>query len=262
MELLISVAPNGARKSKKEFPNLPITPQELAFEAQACYQAGARLFHLHVRDDKGGHSLDPDRYREAIKEVKNTVPSDMIIQATTEAVGKYTSAEQMAVVRDLKPEAVSMGIRELVPDDAGKAAAKPFFEWVFQQPMHVQFICYSPKDLEWLDHLCQEGVVPFQSRYFILFVLGDKTGRAGTPAELYPFLEAKNKLRIAFDWAVCAFGEKELDCMLEAVKNGGHVRIGFENNHLMADGTRAPNNAALIKQFANALSKTYNNIAK
>ena len=29
---------------------------------------------------------------------------------------------------------------------------------------------------------------------------------------------------------------------------GGHVRVGFENNMFLADGSIAPDNAALVKQ--------------
>ena len=35
--------------------------------------------------------------------------------------------------------------------------------------------------------------------------------------------------------------------MLEAIRLGGHCRVGFENNLLMSDGTLATDNAALVK---------------
>ncbi len=45
--------------------------------------------------------------------------------------------------------------------------------------------------------------------------------------------------------------------MIEAVKLGGHVRIGFENNMHLLDGSIAQNNAELVKQFKN-LSLIFN----
>jgi len=36
-----------------------------------------------------------------------------------------------------------------------------------------------------------------------------------------------------------------------AMARGGHCRVGFENNMLMPDGSRAPNNEALVKVVAN-----------
>ncbi|MFC3119632.1 3-keto-5-aminohexanoate cleavage protein [Jhaorihella thermophila] len=32
------------------------------------------------------------------------------------------------------------------------------------------------------------------------------------------------------DWTVCAFGPAEHACLLQALRLGGNVRIGFENN--------------------------------
>lgn len=243
----ISVAPNGARKTQADLPQIPITPEELAEEAWRCAEAGAHLFHLHVRDDNQKHSLDPQRYQAALKAIRDKVGNRLILQVTTEAVGMYTPAEQMATVKALVPEAVSMGIRELVPDEASKSEAQAFFTWLGQQPTQVQFICYSADDLQYLNDVYQEGIIPKPS--FVLFVLGTKTGVWGKPENLHPFLDKLKTLPFTFDWAVCAFGGDELACMLEAVKHGGHVRIGFENNHLLADGTVAPHNAALIEQF-------------
>lgn len=61
--LVIAVAPNGARKTKKDHPALPIEPRELAIEAASCIEKGAAMIHLHVRDASGGHSLDAGGYQ-------------------------------------------------------------------------------------------------------------------------------------------------------------------------------------------------------
>jgi 3-keto-5-aminohexanoate cleavage enzyme len=46
---------------------------------------------------------------------------------------------------------------------------------------------------------------------------------------------------------------------------GGHVRIGFENNIVMADGSIAPNYVALVRQFtsdSNVLARSPANAAE
>ena len=116
--LIIAVAPNGARKTKADHPALPITPEELAETAARCLDAGASMIHLHVRDDDQKHSLDVSAYRAAIAAIRARVGGELIIQVTTEAVGIYTPAQQMAMVQELEPEAVSLAVRELCPDDA------------------------------------------------------------------------------------------------------------------------------------------------
>ena len=49
---------------------------------------------------------------------------------------------------------------------------------------------------------------------------------------------------------ICAFGENEFAAAKLAANLGGHIRIGFENNSVLADGSDAEDNAALIKQIA------------
>jgi len=46
------------------------------------------------------------------------------------------------------------------------------------------------------------------------------------------------------------FGPREAACALTAAALGGHVRVGFENNLLLPDGTVAPDNAALVRNAA------------
>ena len=51
-------------------------------------------------------------------------------------------------------------------------------------------------------------------------------------------------------WSICAFGHREFDVMTDAIANGGHCRVGFENNLYLKDGSLAPSNADLVRQLA------------
>ena len=83
------VAPNGARKTKEDHPNLPITISEIVKEAVNCFNEGANAIHAHVRDKKGDHCLDAGIYRELLSELDIKVP-ELPVQITTEAVGKFS----------------------------------------------------------------------------------------------------------------------------------------------------------------------------
>ena len=58
----LMVAPNGARKVKKDHPEVPLTIKETVEVAKNCFDAGAKAIHLHVRNDKGEHVLDAGLY--------------------------------------------------------------------------------------------------------------------------------------------------------------------------------------------------------
>ena len=118
----IMVAPNGARRTKADHPNLPMAAEEIAASAAACFAAGAGAIHLHVRDAEGRHVLDASLYREVIRLIIMAVP-DMMVQVTTEAVGLYTPAQQMALVRDLKPGDVVEYDTEILQKSAVKCNA-------------------------------------------------------------------------------------------------------------------------------------------
>ena len=245
--VILTVAPNGARKTKADHPALPMTPQEIASCAAACAEAGAAMIHLHVRDRDGRHTLDAETYRAAIAAVRGALGEGIVIQVTSESVGLYGPEEQMAMVRELRPEAVSLAVRELVPDAARETTAAAFFAWMRDESLLPQFIVYDAEDLARLDDLTARGIVP-PGRHFVLFVLGRYTpGQRSQPADLLPFLNANAAGR---PWALCAFGPREAACAAAAAAFGGHARVGFENNLYMPDGSIAPDNAALIATAA------------
>jgi uncharacterized protein (DUF849 family) len=245
--LVVTVAPNGARRTKADHPNLPITPAEIAREAASCADAGATVMHVHVRDADGRHSLDPDLYRAATLAVRAAAGARIVIQITTEAVGRYGPAEQMRVVRELRPEAVSLGLAELIPDDDAEEDAAGFLRWLQRERIAPQFILYSPQQVARFHELRERGVIP-QRRPFALLVLGRYAGQIeARPQDILPFLAAHDA---DCPWALCAFGRRESACVLTAAGLGGHARVGFENNLWLANGLLAASNAELVEQVA------------
>jgi 3-keto-5-aminohexanoate cleavage enzyme len=125
--VVVAVAPNGGRRTKADHPALPITADELARAAAQCLEHGASMVHLHVRDAEGKHCLNVDAYRSAIARICRAVGDRLVIQITSEALGRYSPAEQRAVVLETNPEAVSLALRELAPE---KADEKDFGEFL------------------------------------------------------------------------------------------------------------------------------------
>ena len=155
----LMVAPNGARKTKKDHPNLPITISEIVEEADNCFKCGANAIHAHVRDKNGNHTLDIGLYSELIKELKIKVP-DLPVQLTTEAVGKYSPSEQFDVVRKLSPESASVAFVEMLPDIKDYKLAKNFYEFSIDNNIQVQHILYSVKDLRLFIQAIKSKIIP------------------------------------------------------------------------------------------------------
>jgi len=245
--LILTVAPNGAYKQAHQHAALPLTPETLAVTARACLDAGAAMLHLHVRRPDGQHSLEIDDYRQALAAVRRAVGQEMVVQVTTEAAGVYRPAHQMALVQSLRPEAVSVGLRELRQPEVDEVTLAGFFADLLRNGTMTQVILYNEDDVADWNDLRQRGVVP-EGPWFLLFVLGRYTlGQTSTATDLLPFLQRWDG---AHPWAICAFGAAEHRCAMAAAALGGHARVGFENNLQLIDGRTAPDNAALVRQLA------------
>jgi len=245
--LILTVAPNGAYKQAADHPALPLTPEALGHEARRCRDAGAAMLHLHIRDAQGRHSLDVEGYREALRCVRAAVGDTMVLQVTSEAAGRYRPQEQTAMVRALRPEAVSVGLREIDQPELGDGGLAAFFADLARHGVMTQVILYDAADLRRWQALRSAGTVP-DAAWFLLFVLGRYSlTQTSSPHDLLPFLHAH---RGPEPWAMCAFGDAEHACAAAAASLGGHVRVGFENNLRLKDGRLAPGNAALVAQAA------------
>jgi uncharacterized protein (DUF849 family) len=242
----LMVAPNGARRTKADHPALPMTVPEIVQTAQDCAAAGADGLHLHLRDDAGHHVLDAGLYREALGELRGTVPQ-MALQITTEAAGSYAAPHQRAVALESGAGLVSIAPREMV-QDTEDAVARAFYLECHSRDISVQHILYDVADFDLLarvlpdELLCDPGLQ-------LIFVLGRYSkDQDSAPDDLTPFLARKEAMGLTPDWAVCAFGRGETDCLCEAHRRGGKLRVGFENALWHADGRLAQDNADRVRQ--------------
>ncbi|MGR5238888.1 3-keto-5-aminohexanoate cleavage protein [Vibrio alfacsensis] len=254
--MAIIVAPNGARKTKQEHPNLPMTSEEMVTEAIACQSAGAAMIHLHARDAEGNHSLEIEDNLNVYHAVKHAVGDKLLVQLTTEAVGMYSPKQQMALIKTVKPEAASFALRELLPDEQSEKEGKAFFDWIARQNILSQIILYDQADIDRFFLLREKGVLPKYNQHGLVVLGRYNKALPSSPWDLRRFkLErfVEEKIRCA----VCAFGAKEQDCLTSAMLLGLDIRVGFENNHLSASGELAESNAMQIQRLK-AISKMLN----
>lgn len=236
----VMVAPNGARRIKTDHPALPMTTGEIAATARACFDAGAGTLHMHVRDAKGKHSLDAVRYKEAIAAVTAAAPR-MAIQITTEAGGLFEVPAQYACLQQVQPKAASISIREMAREPK---LAENVYAFSHEAKIDVQHILYNIEDVKQLRIWIKSGVISANMTKCI-FVLGQYHPKIlADPTQLLPFLHETKGMGL--DWSICAFGQNELACAREALRLDGNIRIGFENNIQLPDGSLAKSNTQTV----------------
>ncbi|MGH7025619.1 MAG: 3-keto-5-aminohexanoate cleavage protein [Caulobacteraceae bacterium] len=110
--LVITVAPYGPEWMPADFPeDLPITMDEHVQTAVDCYNAGATVLHLHVREEDGHGSKRLSKFNELLAGLREAVP-DMILQVggsisfAPESEGdaaKWLSDDTRHMLAELKP---------------------------------------------------------------------------------------------------------------------------------------------------------------
>ena len=118
--------------------------------------------------------------------------------------------------------------------------------------MHVQHILYSAEDLQQFLEFKNDDVFP-QSHHCVLFVLGRYSADfQSSPDDLKPFMQTDLS---GLNWFTCAFGLQEQACVIAGIKQGGHARIGFENNLHQIDGSLASSTAAQVSDLVGQLNE-------
>jgi len=248
------VAPNGARRSKKHHPNIPLSDEALIEAVIQCQREGADGAHLHIRDENGAHLLDANRYQKLLERLQKASPA-MYLQVTSESAGVYTSDQQQAMMRVLKPRYVSVAMREMVRCPEDWTEATNFYDWANSNNVQIHHILYSPSELKTFISAVSEGKIQ-GNHHLLLFVLGNYDGtEISEPKNVSAYTkllqEAPNDL--SFDWMLCAFGKEETTCLVEAVRQGGKARIGFENSLWNSNGSLANDNAERVAELVSCL---------
>ena len=112
-KLVITAAPYGPEWIPSDFPeDIPVTMEAQIQKAVDCYNAGATVLHLHVRELDGKGSKRLSKFNELIAGVRKAVP-DMIIQVggsisfapENETAGaKWLSDDTRHMLADLDPK--------------------------------------------------------------------------------------------------------------------------------------------------------------
>lgn len=251
MTAIIAVAPNGARLGKEDHPALPMTTPEIVHACEACVGEGATMLHLHVRDRNGRHILDPAAAGDLARAVGSRIGDKALIQTTTEAVGRYAASEQMDFLKACRPEAASLAWREIARPDLSDRQRAYFLAWCRTERIALQYILYDVDDVRSLKAAIDAGIVP-EARPHVLYVVGRY--QTAEPADGRAVAQFIATGFTPGSWMVCAFGVAGYQALTAAALLGGHVRTGFENSLVLANGEIAADNAAMVGSIRDRLA--------
>jgi 3-oxoadipate:acetyl-CoA acetyltransferase len=251
-ELIVNAALTGMVPTKADNPNVPVTPDEIAADAERAMAAGAAIVHLHARDDQGAPTWKPDVYRRVVAAVRERCPDVVVCVSTSGRT--FREFEQRAAVLELdgdeQPELASLTLGSLnFPRQASvnePDMIRRLAERMRERGVLPELEVFDLGMVDYLVYLLERDVL--RPPVYVNVLLGSLGTLAATPVNLVTVV---NALPAGSVWSGAGIGRFQLGVNGLAVAMGGHVRVGLEDA-LWLDGakTRPATNQILVERVA------------
>lgn len=236
-KLVITVALDGAEVRREQNPYLPVTPEEIAADAERCRNAGAAMVHVHGRRPDGSPTQEAAVYAEIIKAVQQR--TDLIVQVSTGGAVGMPAQERIAPVR-LRPEMATLTTGTVnFGNDVfmnSPAMIEAFAREMEANGVVPEIECFDLGHIDNALALVNRGVLSLPLHFD--FVMGVPGGIAPTIRNLVHMSES---IPPGCTWSVAGVGRAQLPLSTTAILLGGHVRVGLEDNMYYTKGVLASN---------------------
>ena len=262
---IITVAPTGAWPKKANNPNVPMTPSEIADEIYDCWQAGAAIAHLHMRDDAGNGTMDTAKFEETLRLFRERYPDcDIVINLTTSGDIHADDDLRVAHVIKLKPEMASYDCGSMNWLNSGLFLNTPQFlercGLLFQElNVKPEIEAFDPGMIANAAYYLKKGVL--KAPLHFQFCMGCANGIPGSMKNLVFMKETMDQLCPGSTWSTFGVGHCALEMLYGAVALGGHIRVGMEDNVMYAKGQLASSNRQFVERAARVIREYGNDVA-
>ncbi|MCU4160384.1 3-keto-5-aminohexanoate cleavage protein [Acidiphilium sp. AL] len=261
-KVIITVATTGGLHGKEANPALPEQPKEIVQAMHDCYNAGASIAHLHVRDPQGITTSSLDKYHEVLHGITDTCRA-MITQVGNGIGVRYvdgpnrpglgfTQEERMALLNlTPRPDMLTVNagtfhfqhkFTEFLFDNS-KAWNTQFIKGCNERGIQNEFEVYDLSHIANIMKLVDAGVVTGPLHFSL--VIGIDGGIPASPQNLMTMIDA---LPEGSSWQVVCIGRYQLPLSMMVLAMGGNIRVGTEDNVYYHQGVLAVSNAQLVER--------------
>jgi uncharacterized protein (DUF849 family) len=272
-ELIITAAPYGPEWAPSDFPeDIPVTMEEQVQKAVDCYNAGATVLHVHVRELDGKGSKRLSMFNELLAGIRARVP-EMVLQVggsisfSPEGEGdqaKWLGYDTRHLLADLDPKpdqvtiainTVQMNITELMTADdvrgtqfENPAVCKAWSDMVVdatptfylehlkrlrQKDIQVYFMLANAAQLETVERLIRRGDYMGPLNHCYVAIGGGASGP--DPFAMMDYIRRSPQGGVLQIEGIMRNGPP---MMAMAIAMGLHVRVGIEDNIWRRKGER------------------------
>lgn len=247
---IICVAITGSLPQKSDNPAVPVSVEEQVESTQAAHEAGASIVHAHVRNPDGRPSSDPERFARLLEGLRRHCP-DILIQFSTG--GRSGAGKERGGMVSLRPDMASLSV-----------GSNNFPTRVYQNPpalvdwLAAEMVAHGVRpEIEAFDlshilmahRMWQDGRL--RDRPYVQFVMGVQNAMPADRAVFDYYVQTMHRLfGPDAPWCAAGIGRHQIELNDWAIRAGGHVRTGLEDNVRLDRTTLAPSNAALVSRAA------------
>ncbi|MBS1215533.1 MAG: hypothetical protein H6R20_507 [Proteobacteria bacterium] len=271
-KLVIQVAPYGPEFLPGDSTDIPVTMDEQVQKAVDCYNAGATVLHVHVREADGKGSKRVSMFNEMLARLREAVPNMLLqvggsISFAPEGEGgdaKWLNDDTRHMLAELqpKPDQVTIAINtnqmnvcELLTEEdvAGTSLALPTYQeayremWIPSGPAFVtehlkrlqangiqpHFMLGDLGQLETVERLIRRGV--YTGPLVLNWVAIGGGADGPNPRNMMEFI---NRCPDGAVLTIESIMRNVLPLATMAIAMGLHVRVGIEDNLWRRPGER------------------------
>jgi uncharacterized protein (DUF849 family) len=229
--LIINAALTGMIPTRARVPHVPLTAGEVVDDAARCFEAGARIVHLHARDAEERPEWRRSAYEEMIPEIRRRCPGVVVCVTTS---GRYVSeidrrADVLLLEGEARPDLASLTLGSL---NFGTGPSINSIDTIEELGRRMADAGIRP-ELEIFDvgmahlayRLLTRGLI--EPPLYANLLLGFPNS---APANARGLLALIETLPAETCWSVGALGAFQRPMTTLAAVIGGHIRTGLEDN--------------------------------
>jgi 3-keto-5-aminohexanoate cleavage enzyme len=243
---ILTAALTGPIATKHDNPALPTTPEEIAADARAAWEAGASVVHVHLRDADGRPTADLNVARRVVGLISESCP--VLIQLST-GVGLNVPFEDRCRLIETRPAMATLNVCSMTfgtgeflnPPDGVRRLAGQMRELGVKPELEV----YDTGHLDAALALHAEGLLAEPLQFSL--VLGVRGGMAATAENLVHLVR---RIPAGAAWQVIGIGRANLPMTAMGLAMGGNARTGMEDTLLLRRGVPATGNGQLVERLA------------
>lgn len=228
--LIINVALTGAVPKKSRYANLPTTPQEISQEVEKCFNLGARVFHIHMRDIDDKPTQDQNLFKQTIDLIRDTTPQAIVCATTSSRAGNglQDRLSPLKLNGFSRPDFASLSLgsfnfSETVSNNPPKEMLE-LLENMNSAGIRPELEVFEPGMVHFAKILISKGILRGTPVFNIL--LGNP---GSSPADLISAASFIGSLPENSEWAFAGIGRHHMQMISLAILSGGNVRLGMED---------------------------------